>query len=161
MLKVSFKDDFKKVQTFNNKATVVNLTDTVNIPNELYAIIPYKLNEWAFHHPSVEVVDSLVRGWTLKTTGTSVCAEGDSFNPVTGERIAEARAKLKIYKFMCALCSELLYHYYTILYGNAEISKISESHSQPPKDCIYMTYKKYMNLVTKEVQHLDKLLEEA
>ena len=161
MLKVSFKDDFKKVQTFNNKATVVSLTGIVHFPNELYKLVPFDLDEWMFHHPSVEVVDSVVRGWTLKASGTSVCAEGDVFDPVIGERIAEARAKLKIYKFMYTLCSKLLHYYFGIIYGNAEVDKIIESHSESPKDCIWITFKKYKRLMIKESHHLGQLLSEA
>ena len=158
MLKVSFKDDFKKVQTFNEKATVFNLTGTVKIPNELFRLIPLDLDEWIFHHPAVEVVDSVIRGWTLKASGTSKCSEGDVFDAVTGERIAEARAKLKIYRFMYTLCSKLLRYYFGMMYGNAEVDRVIESHSEPPKDCIWMSYKKYKNLMIKESHHLGQLL---
>lgn len=161
MLKVSFKDDFKKEQTFNEKATVVNLTGTVKFPNELFRLIPSDLDEWIFHHPTVEVVDSVVRGWTLKASGTSKCSEGDVFDAVIGERIAEARAKLKIYRFMCTLCHKLLKYYFGIMYGNAEVDRVMESHSEPPKDCIWMAYKKYKNLMIKELHHLRQLLSEA
>jgi hypothetical protein len=161
MLKVSFKDDFKKVQTFNEKATVVNLTGTVKFPNELFRLIPLDLDEWIFHHPAVEVVDSVVRGWTLKVSGTSKCSEGDVFDAVIGERLAEARAKLKIYRFMYTLCSKLLHYYFGMMYGNAEIDRVTESHSEPPKDCIWMTYKKYKSLMIKESHHLGQLLSET
>ena len=161
MLKVSFKDNFKKVQTFNEKATVVNLTGTVKFPNELFRLIPLDLDEWIFHHPTVEVVDSVVRGWTLKASGTSKCSEGDVFDAVIGERIAEARAKLKIYRFMYTLCSKLLRYYFGMMYGNAEVDKVIESHREPPKECIWMAYKKYKNLMVKELRHLRQLLSKA
>jgi hypothetical protein len=161
MLKVSFKDNFKKVQTFNDKATVVTLTGNVKFPNELFSLIPLNFDTWIFHHPSVEITDSVVKGWTLKVSGTSICADGDSFNPVIGERIAESRAKLRIYKFMYTLCRKLLQHYFSIMYGNAEIDFASESHIEPQKDCLWVVLKKYKKLIMKESKHLYELLKET
>ena len=162
MLKVSFKDDFKKVQTFNSKATVVNLTGTVKFPNELFRLIPLDLDEWIFHHPTVEVVDSVVRGWTLKASGTAKCADGDTFNPIVGERIAEAKAKIKLYKFMHTLLYKLYVYYFRFTFGDRyALCNIDKTADYKKPGGIFEEMGKYQALLIKESHHLGKLLEET
>jgi hypothetical protein len=39
------------------------------------------------------------------------------------------------------------------MYGNSEI-KVTESHSEAPKDCMYLTLQKYNKLIKREEEHL-------
>lgn len=166
MFKVSFKNDFKKVQVFNDKCTVVTLVGHMHIPTKVWSVFPDTIANWMWQHPSINAswskclspYDEVIR---LEFSGKSVCAEDDLFDARAGERIAETRAKIKLYKFVHNLCEMLMQHYYGIMYGNAEFDILSESHTEAPKDCLYLTCKKYRELWIKESHHLGKLLEQA
>ena len=164
MLKVSFKKDSKKVQTFYNKATIVTLTGEVRIPRKVWDAFPRDIIIWVRKHPKIDFdtdkSDLNYCPLILEFTGKSICAEGDTFDEVTGYRIAESRAKIKIYKFMHTFCEMLMRYYYNIMYGNTELI-IKESHTEAPKDCLSLTCKKYTELWLKESHHLGKLLEEV
>lgn len=163
MFKISFKEDFKKIQTFNGKATVVTLTGNVIMP-EWADLMPRKITDWITLHPSVEVENHWKRdhfSMTLIASGKSVCAEEDDFDSVLGERIAEARAKLRLYKFIYTLCKKLQFYYVSLAFGNAEVGRVVESHVAPQTDCLWLTLKKYRSLMIKESHHLGELLEQA
>ena len=165
MFKVSFKEDSKKVQTFNDRATIVTLVGQMIIPNGVWAVFPDKVANWMWQHPSVDASwgtctkeHDVIR---LEFSGKSVCTEDDSFDAKIGERIAESKAKIKLYKFLHNLCESIMKYYYGIMYGNAEFDVIRESHTEAPKDCLYLTCQKYRELWIKESHHLGELLKEA
>lgn len=165
MFKVSFDKDSKKVQTFNNRATVVTITGEMSFPSKVFAAFPIKIADWTWNHPSIDASwKTCTKGKEvigLEFSGKSICAEGDTFDENIGKRIAESRAKVKLYKFVHNLCEMLMKYYYSIMYGNAEFDIIRESHEEAPKDCLYLTCKKYRDLWIKESYHLGKLLTEA
>lgn len=159
MLKVSFKDNFKKVQTFNETATVVTLTGRVKIPL-WWRLIPASIEAWAWNHPSVDFEDNY-QELIIKVSGKSVCSEHDTFDPVLGERIAESRAKIRLYKFMHTLCTKILLNYYSLIYGTPNGNEdhtavIFDTHGGLQEECM-----KYSTLWLKESQHLEKLIAEA
>lgn len=160
MLKVSFKDDCMKVQTFNNKATVVTIVGELIIPNKLLYVLPPEIHKWINDHPAVDATSYALTN--LKVSGKSVCSDEDTFNAETGKRIAESRAKIRLYKFMHTLCTKILLNFYGLMYGVPEgasaihTAVISDSHGGLREEC-----KKYATLWVKESQHLGKLLEEA
>ena len=161
MLKVSFKDNYKKSDVFNNKVTEVTLTGSMEMP-EWWHHIPKDIADWVWDHPSVEFDGYFATNKGIITAkGKSKCREGEKFDAAVGERIAEARAKIRIYRFMYTLCAKLMSHYFKFLYGNRTIYLNSESHDEAPKDCVRGAYKKYKNLLSREYFHLAKLLEEA
>lgn len=164
MLKVSFKNNFKKVEVFNNRATVVTLTGKILCPDFISDCLPTKVWEWINHHPSVEVSESFMRSglyYIINVSGKSVCADGDTFDAKIGERIAESRAKIKLYKFMHTLCKKLMYCYYGYIYGVPEGSgtyktaTLSDYHGGLQDTC-----RKYAELWVKESRHLSTLLNE-
>ena len=165
MFKVSFKDNFKKVETFNDKAIVVTLVGILTYPDRVWGITYYTICNWMYKHSSLDVkwenphvMDPLFR---LEFSGKAICAEEDTFDKVIGERIAESRAKIKLYKFMTTLCSKLLNDLYVKMYGNGELVRVNENHNEPPKDCIQLAYMKYKNLWSREIEHLNDLLSKA
>ena len=165
MFKVSFDKDSKKVQTFNNRVTVVTIVGKMAIPSEVWAVFPGKIISWMYQHPSIDAAwftctksEEVIR---IEFSGKSVCAKEDTFDSIIGYRIAETRAKIKLYKFVHNLCEKLMKQYYDVMYGNAEFDIIGESHTEAPKDCLYLTCKKYRELWIKESYHLGKLLTEA
>lgn len=157
MLKVSFKDKegcpAKKVEVFNDKATVITLTGVVKAP-EWWWKIPKEIHKWMANHPSVEVYDNLLGNVTVKVIGKSVCSDEDEFNPVFGERIAEARAKKKLYGFMLTLTKKLICYYHNLLYGKFAVKVEGETADS----CIYKEMEKYSVLYGAELEHLRNLL---
>ena len=163
MLKVSFKDNFKKVQTFNDKETVVTLTGKCITPF-WFNHMPRKIWDWAIWHPSVEISETYSSQnlvMVIEVLGKSVCADDDTFDAKMGERIAESRAKIKLYKFMHTLCKKLMYCYYGYIYGVSEdrgtykTATLSDYHGGLQDAC-----RKYAELLVKESRHLGTLLNE-
>jgi hypothetical protein len=160
MLKVSFDDNSKKVQVFNGRATVVTLSGKLKVPNKLWQIIPIEATNWIWQCPSVDAswgdgsVDFSV--FNIKVTGKSVCSEEDTFNPKLGERIAESRAKVKLYKFMYKLCDILTHTYNEILFGPYIPLRKSYNSSSVLEDLNF-----YRGLWAKESHHLGELLQQA
>lgn len=157
MLKVSFKDKegcpARKVEVFNDKATVVTLTGVVKAP-EWWWKIPKEIHKWMTNHPSVEVYDNLLGNVIVKVIGKSICSDEDEFNPVLGERIAEARAKKKLYGFMLTLTKKLICYYHNLLYGKFAVKVEGETADS----CIYKEMEKYSVLYGAELEHLRNLL---
>ena len=162
MLKVSFKDNFKKAETFDNKATVITLTGECVTPL-WFNNVPHKIWEWVMWHPSVEISETYSNQnlvMIIEVSGKSVCADGDTFDDKIGERIAESRAKIKLYKFMHTLCKKLMYCYYGYIYGVPEYrgtyktATLSDYHGGLQDAC-----RKYAELWVKESRHLNTLIE--
>lgn len=157
MLKVSFKDKegcpARKVEVFNDKATIVTLTGVVKAP-EWWWKIPKEIHKWMTNHPSIEVYDNLLGNVIVKVIGKSICSDEDEFNPVLGERIAEARAKKKLYGFMLTLTKKLICYYHNLLYGKFAVKVEGETADS----CIYKEMEKYSILYGAELEHLRNLL---
>ena len=151
MFKVSFKKDALKIQTFNDRATIVTLEGYVHLP-KFYNNLPYEILRWAWDYPGVSF-----DGPEIEAQGRAVCAKEDIFNPIVGERVAESRAKIKLYKFMYSLCKKIHDYYSTILVGTEALGvTYSIKHQSVNKSLT-----KYQELLIKESHHLGKLLEEA
>ena len=162
MFKVSFKENAKKIQIFNNKATVVTLTGRVKMP-KWFCFMPSNLAYWIGHHPTVEFDGVYALDEAIVTTsGKSICSENDTFDSVLGERIAESRAKIKLYRFMHDLCKKLMYYYYGILYGVPEgKGEVETKVIKYYKGGLQEACSKYTSLWVKESKHLSELLNQA
>lgn len=163
MLKVSFKDDRMKVQTFNERATIVTMVGHMSMPTELWAVFPDKIANWMWQHPTIDASwgkctkeNEVIR---LEFSGKAVCSEEDTFNAETGRRIAESRAKLRLYKFMFQLCNKLIKNCLRTIYGKNKIG--IEIIEDSEVECLSNAWEKYRELSVKESHHLGKLLEEA
>lgn len=159
-MKVSFKGDYKDVLVFQDKVTVVTLTGKVVMP-EWCDQMPLNVRVWISQHPSVEVDEHWVKDgvvMTLKASGKAKLHDGDTFDAKTGERIAECRAKIRIYRFMYTLTHKLYHYYMHIATGIPE-----KFPARPISFCynsIYDDRLKNKNLLIRESHHLGKLLEE-
>ena len=162
MFKINFKGDFKKVETFNDGATIVTLTGRMIIPNFIEDCLPNSVWEWVNNHPSVKVLGANLTQyycWLIKVQGKSVCAKDDTFDVKTGERIAESRAKIKLYKFMQSMTTQLCEYYYALVYGKQ--GKAVSNFLHPNDDSLYATNKRYTGLLDHERHHLIKLLQKT
>lgn len=157
MLKVSFRNDFKFVSREDRKTTVT-LYGELNNRSEFWDILPESIFDELFDYSKLTIGKMAD---ILRFEGHTIRHPNDKDNPVIAERIAESRAKIKLYKFMMHLCHGILRYYYDILYGNAEMFKVIEDANNKPKDCIYVAFKKYRNLLDREKKHLDKLIAES
>jgi hypothetical protein len=96
----------------------------------------------------------------MTAQGTSKCNVGDTFDPIIGERIAETRAKLKLYKFMVTLCRKLSQYYFGLVYGKVEVrNKAVTMVASGTIGGLKEAYIKYGTLWIKESEHLGKLME--
>ena len=154
MFKISFKENFKKVKTFNDRVTIVTLKGEIQIPK--WFNIPRCIEEWVYAHPTVDF-GRLYFNRSIETSGISICAVGDTFDVKIGERIAESRAKIRLYKFMQALIHKLIVYYTKILTGN-EYVEIRGGHSNDSLSC---AWRKYTKLLDHERHHLNELLQKT
>ena len=154
MYKVSFTDDFKKVERFNNKVKVTLEGFINDVYDENSISIPTPIFAW--------MVDNIGQHINIiKMTGTAVRNDKDKDDPVLGERLAEARAKLKIYKLMKTFCNKMLKYYKLKLYGtkaNNEIIVKTGPEELSYNDSLLKAYMKYDKLVNVENNHIKQLL---
>ncbi len=153
MLKTSFINDFKKVETYNNRCTVVTLKGLINIPDDVWEIIPESIKSWFWNLPDIDILGDR-KGLIITTVGKFVSAEEDTFDALLGERIAESRAKIKIYKFMCAFVQKMMEFYANLLYG--KLIDTGTAHtvtSSQYKGGLADVYEKYRAFLIKECKH--------
>lgn len=158
MFKTSFKEDFKKTEVFNGRATIVTLKGIIRFPKHFIDTIPLSIMDWAYGHPVVEYHDSIDTAYII-VKGKSVCREGDTFDPVLGERIAESRAKIRIYRFMQVFTEKLCTYYFALIYGKHE--KVHNFFALNGNTSLYLANKKYKNLLQHEMHHLTELLQQT
>lgn len=142
----------KTVKTYSNgKVTIVTLTGNPSWDlDDLIWSSSKKIKDWVIKHPSVNTKSSYI-----KTIGKAVCSEEDENNPVLGERIAESRAKVSLYKFMTTLLRKICIYKSNELFGETPLSTIK---GDVDKNSLIGQYIKYSNLCEKEKVHLNKLI---
>lgn len=158
MLKLSF--DKKKLgstppiqtQIFNDTITKVTLTGFMTWNTRLS--IP-EILEFLHSYNGIGV-DYTASGYIISTTGVSKKHEDDTFDDVLGYRIAESKAKLKLYKFMKNLTDTIITCLMSYCYGVHEVMDIVGRRNS--KTSVYDDNLKYIKLYDKEEEHLNKLL---
>jgi hypothetical protein len=161
MFKVSFKNTPEQPakvvlrRTVNGKeVTTVTLTGSFRIPSQI-SRLPQPVIDWMFQDNLIYKV-SADNTFFIGATGKATKHPNDEDNPVLAERIAEAKAKIKIYKYMRSLINRIASFYADILLGT---SGIIEDYDNK-EDSLYASYDKYQTLYTREVYHLSNLLYE-
>jgi hypothetical protein len=166
MLKVSFKDDFMKVKTFNDKCVVVTMVGRMTMPTDLWQIFPNDIVNWMWNHPTIDAswgdcTKKQYEEFRLEFSGKAVCHDEDYFNEEIGKRIAESRAKIRLYKFIHTLLYKLHVYYFGITFGDRyALGNIKTADYNKPGG-IFEEMGKYKALFVKESHHLDELLKEA
>lgn len=148
MLKLSFKET--KV-VHSKKATIVMIKAAIK--PSVYALGMENI-KWFIDHP---FTDSLKGNVTV--VGKAVCEDGDTYDPVIGERLAESRAKIKLYKFMVCLLNRVFSSKLRELWGSG--THISPVFVRKDKQSLVGTCEKYNRLLQKEKEHLEKLLKDV
>jgi hypothetical protein len=158
-LKVSFKDregaPSKIVKTFaNGNATVVVLRGILEHPD--ICVMDKATWKWIQRHSIVD--DSGFMAFRICAKGKAKKSPLDELNPVLGERIAEARAKIKIYKFMSKLAKRICDNLEKMLVGD----KCNDVYYVVPYKGGYKAeYNRYIQLLESEERHLNELLSQA
>ena len=166
MIKVSFKGDFMKVKTFNDKCVVVTMVGRMTMPAELWQMFPNKVANWIWSHPSIDAswgdCTKQYEEFRLEFSGKAVCHDEGSFDEETGKRIAESRAKIRLYKFIHTLLYKLYVSYFSVTFGDRyALCNIDKTADYNKPGGIFEELNKYQNLLYKEVLHLEKLLMET
>lgn len=143
-----------------DRITKVSIRGTVSLP-KFWRNVPREILEWMESHEHVETYESLVSDeLIIKAEGYSTCHEEDVYDGELGRKIAESRARKRIYGFMYTLCKKLEIYYRDIIFGNYEISFVSP-HDTAPKSCVFSSICKYHFLFNKETDYLNSLINES
>lgn len=155
MFKVSFKEEngypYRLVEKAG-KITTVMYRGIVKLPR-LWWYMPIDIIEWMRNREAIEFEENIATNTLIiYAMGKTKCADGDVYDSLLGERIAEAKAKMVIYKFFADLCLRIFNHYNGILTGN-DISYLPSTDKGVVGDI-----KKYRKLYQIEQEHINKLL---
>lgn len=162
MFKVSFKDKIgspSKMLQRKGNTTYVTLKGYMRIP-EIY--VPQDIRDWVHSVKSIQS-DLYYNIWgtngvaTICVTGKAIKADADVDDVVFAERIAESRAKLKLYWFVYKLIGKILRYHKRLLYGNSVV-RAANLVSDKNHDYLYKAERKYNRLLNTEGQHLSTLL---
>lgn len=161
MFKVSFKENpqfpVKKVQRFNyDRVTVVTLKGVAELPVFLQCFIPHKVFDWTDTLKNVDVEFTMKRMF-ITVTGKSICSKEDKIDKILGERIAEARAKLYLYKFMAHFLDKVWSYFIEQLCGTASI-RCTAYKKDVNEEHLSEALNKYWRLYKDEDKHLNILL---
>lgn len=161
MFKVSFKENsqfpVKKVQRFSDdRVTVVTLKGVAQLPTFLQYFIPHKVFDWIDTLKNVDVEFTMKRMF-ITVTGKSICSKEDKVDRVLGDRIAEARAKLHLYKFMVFFLIKIWRYFIEQLYGTTSIECTADKKGVNKEHLNEAVYK-YWRLYKDEQKHLNILL---
>ena len=156
MFKVSFKNEecpAKRVEKTDDKTIVLTLTGRVKLP-EWWCNMPEEIWDYMDECKSFEFTESIHDNYlTIKVSGKAVCSDKDKYDGMTGERIAESRAKLKLYRFMFNLSSKIVRYYSKLLYGYPEADFAYGGNSTAE------VRQKYSRLLLTEESHLKTLID--
>lgn len=165
MIKLSCKKP-EKVQRFNNRCTVVTISGTITLSFDSWCgAVPISIIDWARNNSSVHIPELWGDAMEIIVQGKSVTAAGDTFYPVLGARIAESRAKVKLYKFLYTLSNKMFNHFATLAFGCPPEPTDLNQETYSKADCQYGglegTRNWYWQLYQEEQRHLTNLLSMA
>lgn len=155
MIKISFKDS-----KFHEPKVVTRIGKTMRVTLdgvllwELWSDIPFSIKAWAHTRRGINIFTS--EGTTyIMVSGSAACHKEDKFDYVVGERLAEARAKIKLYSFIVELLQKVSSYYLKLIFGYEIVSTIA-----PIGPCIAKDIERYAGLRKHEVEHLEALIKE-
>lgn len=152
MIKVTFNGkESIMTQVFNNSITKVTLIGVMKVPSIFD--FPSKVDDYMTNYKGV------IAQWHdgriyVSATGMSKKSMDDAYDEVLGYRIAESRAKIKLYKFLNNICK--VYHQYLteLCYGkHAEVAISTIQNQSLAYDIV-----KYSLLLEREKAHLNTLI---
>ena len=155
VFKVSFKETPKshsKVVEKAGRTTTVYLKGVVKLP-EFWHNMPRDIFKWIESRKKVEVYENIVDNTlTVFSSGVARCVEGDRYDTLLGERLAEARAKYNIYEFFDKLTGKLSGYYNTLLFGYRGVVDSGDGN------CLAQDGVKYEKLCRRELEYQRELI---
>lgn len=152
MIKVTFNGkESIKTQVFNNSITKVTLSGVMKVPS-IYDL-PSKVDDYICNYTGVSA------HWfggilEVSVTGVSKKSKDDAYDEVLGYRIAESRAKIKLYKFLYNVCK--VYHQHLIEFCFGKHSKLTVDSFSNQSICYDVI--KYALFLKREKKHLNTLI---
>jgi len=149
MIKLSFDKDYKTVYSFNNRVTIVTLkAELVGGATDLWC-------KWdLISHIPEDNFDPMTS--TLTVSGKAKCHEDDVFDSILGERIAESKAKMKLYSIIAKAIDKTIAKYAILLTGRPYLRA-----GAGRGNCLLKARWKYEHLLQDEAEHLNKLIYES
>lgn len=159
MIKCSFKGHAPIIERFNDKVTQVTIIGTVVIPSALLdTITPEAIHKFTAQRP----IKGVQLSWLdfdklrISATGKALRNWNDPDDPILAERMAESRAKQKIYRVMSELLAYCVDRQARLLYGYTVTNKEGQEIKVPGlNNDVY----KYRDIASRESLHLCKLVE--
>lgn len=143
MYKVSFENNYKEVKTFNDgKVTIVTLTGKLRKRD-------IRFNDGYFPIDTIVVSGKTVRSAKDVTKD----------NPILAERIAESKAKIKLYKEVLSKIKKEIKFMGINLFGQHFELKDSQIKTEPGS--LLHAYNKHLTYYFTEKQHLKDLIEQS
>lgn len=159
LFKISFKDTPKKsakTVVVANRNVHVLLIGFVKLP-KFWKYVPDEIINWITSNSGGDIAgeeDTNANVFNLSVSGHAKCHEDDKFDYEFGVRLAEARAKYRIYRFFYHIAVKLYNYYDEILYGFPGVVDCGSG------DCIASEVLKYEKMCIREAKHIEKLLKD-
>lgn len=166
MFKISFKETPTPCKTIfkEGRKTTVTYRGIIRLPR-LWWYMPPEIRRWVNQCRYVDISENIATNMaTIYSIGTSRCREDDKYDTILGERIAEARSKYNMYRFIAELCNKLMLYYNNWMYGIPALPEIGPSavfdakQHRYIKKGLFSAYIKYWTLESKEIEHIEALL---
>ena len=153
MIKVSFTD--KETNIYNEKVVIVTLKGRlITSPNIFSCICNFgEILDWMESHKGVAYG---YMGDNIVVSGKASCSPEDKFDPERGMRIAEARAKIKLYNFLWTLSLKLERAILDVLGGKK--AEVVGGFDNVDSHSIIGCCTKYEVLYSQEGLHLGRLI---
>jgi hypothetical protein len=156
VFKVSFKETESspsKIVEKKGRTTTVVLKGLVELPT-FWSQIPEDIMNWVSKQKNVELYEDISNNTLIVYSQyVAKCVEGDKYESLLGERLAEAHAKYYIYKFFYDLTTKLYDYYNMLLFGDESVAESGGSGS-----CLAKDIRKYEGLCIRESHHIGELL---
>lgn len=151
---IKFSNKTKVVKHFNDKVTFVTIGGHFQMPE--YILFSDKILEWINKHP-------LTNFWYggsgyLEVIGRATKCDTDTFDPVFGERLAEARAKKYLFWILYRVCEMFLEELSKNIGLNMDNIRDTARDDSAESKTLLSDIRKYYNLYMKEAQHVEQLL---
>lgn len=162
MLKISFKDKIgspSKIVQREGDVTYVTLVGYTNIPFKLDNFTAVEKVQKIYGVEIEWMHDNALHFFAkLKVTGKTKKSPNDKEDSLLGERIAESRAKLKLYKFALHLLKSAVQNASIFIWGD-RISYVEKyTDDKYANGSAGQSFLKYAKLIMVEEKHLKKLL---
>lgn len=157
MFKVSFREKStpSKVVLKSGRVTTVTYRGTVKLP-KLWWYMPEEVRRWVNACTYVDMEESIAHNTVvLYSRGVSKCRDGDKYDTLLGERVAEARAKMHIYWFFYQICGKLIDYYNHLVYGDDQVVSFNRNGG------LVGDMHRYQELYKKEQEYIEKLLSDG